>query len=130
MVDDKTNVLAMNTPTQPLEKIASEEYLDRAFEDAKDWCKRNLPYHLDGLTKGFDYTKLKYEVAALENDMTNVEVDPESMFVREITKSIISRSFVLRFYCGYKLGLLGEDTAYMIENLNRKQRGLKERPEL
>jgi hypothetical protein len=120
----------MNTPTQPLEKITSEEYLDRAFENAKDWCERNLPYHLDGFTKGFDYTKLKYKIAAFENDMTSVEVDPESMFVREITKVIINHGLLLRFYCAYKLGLFYEDTAYMIENLNRKQRGLKERPEL
>jgi hypothetical protein len=170
----------MSTPTQPLEEITSEEYLNRAFEDAKEWCERNLPYHLSGLAMGFDYTIFKHEIAAYEQEMAShgmrisdekkgliqvsvsklkhlelreeqfktnnktrctrlgyektpvkgsVEIDPESMFVREITEFVINRSFLLQFYCVYNLGLSNEEAAYMIENVNRKQRGLKPRPE-
>ena len=56
-----------------------------------------------------------------------VEIDPESMFVHEITEFIINKTPKLLSYC-FSRTETPHSLAYHIENINRKERGLKEWP--
>ena len=58
----------------------------------------------------------------------NAEVDPESMFVHEITEFIVHvvPEVLLQYFSEMKFP---HSVAYQIENMNRKERGLKLWPE-
>ena len=50
---------------ETLENITSTEYLDKAFENAKSWCSKNLEKHIQGLNQGLkklDYNILCYVI--------------------------------------------------------------------
>jgi hypothetical protein len=152
--------------------ITSKEFLDKALENAKTWCSKNLPKHIKCFKNGFDYDIFRY---LIDNEMISdmrldeerglirvsteklkwhqqredcfekhkfpryvqrgneiikikgaVEVDPESMFVHDITESIIYT--VPEVLLNYLLKIDPHAVAYQIENINRRERGLKEWP--
>lgn len=157
------------------EDITSKEYLDKALENAKSWCSKNLSKHLSGLKNSFDCSIFHYVVdngmvgydMRLDEEQNElirvsteklkwylekeklieesqiaryvrrhdkvifirgaVEVDPESMFVHEIVEYVIYNEPELLF--SY---LLNDQSphfiAYLVENINRTERGLKEWP--
>lgn len=154
--------------------IISKESLDKSLQNAKGWCKSNLPKHLKGFKNGVDYSEFQYIIdnnligpdmcldekifglirvsteklkwyqerekyydenkitryAKLEGEVIKfeggVEVDPESMFVHEISEFTIYTVPEVALTC-----LFSSDPhkiAYRIENINRKERGLKPWP--
>ncbi|MBI2047238.1 hypothetical protein HYT26_03695 [Candidatus Pacearchaeota archaeon] len=157
---------------QKLEDITSKEYLDKALEAAKTWCRVNLSKHIQNFQDKFDYKIFNY---AVDNKMVGpdmcldkqnnglirvstrklkwyierekhfkdyrmiryakiadknikiegyVEIDPESMFVHEITEFIVSKIPEIFFFYFSKMEF-PHFLAYQIENINRKERGLK-----
>lgn len=46
--------------------IASRECLDSSLQNAKSWCRDNLPLYLESVTQDYDYQKFYYDL----NDQT------------------------------------------------------------
>jgi hypothetical protein len=146
---------------QSLQDITSKQFLDRALEGAKYWCKDNLVIYLQCFSGDFNYNIFNYKInndkrrmlgidMSLDNESPGLifvstdkikwlqkreryfrelnpdepEVDPESMFVHEITEFIAERDinvlvhYLSKFQPPHNL-------AREIENINRVHRGLK-----
>lgn len=63
----------------------------------------------------------------------SIQVDPESIFINKMTEHIVENDRflkirMLKLACSWKYDLSPEDAGYMMENLNRKERGLQLRP--
>lgn len=43
-----------------LEELTSEAFLEKALENARQWCEKNLHSHLEGFNAGFDYSIFHY----------------------------------------------------------------------
>lgn len=137
--------------------------LDKALENAKEWCKNNL-YKYVFKEDNLDYSIFHYDLEnpSIGTDMCfdpdekglihvstekldwyrkreeyyknekykprePIEVDEESMFVHEITEFLIfSRPELLK---NLDYFLMAHNRAREIENINRKERGLKDWPE-
>lgn len=70
------------------------------------------------------WAKIGDEIIKIEGA---VEIDPESMFVHEITEFIANKIPEIFLYYFSKMEF-AHSVAYSIENINRRERGLKEWP--
>jgi len=149
----------MDSKINKLEDITSKEFLDKALQNAKNWCQKNLSKHLHGFQNRFNYEIFHYLIddellgydmyfneeekglirvstnqlkwhkeRELSLEMQFPETDPESMFIHEITEFILYKTPEVFLHYFSKMEF-PHSVALQIENINRRERGLKDWPE-
>ena len=134
-------------PERETRALVSEEVLTKSLESARSWCRNNLGRYVRGVAckyneqisdmcldskekglirvsqKNLDSLKRRREV--LCEMMGMAEVDIESIFVHEIAEFIVNVNTSVYLQNCVPLTRFPHDIACIVENANRKERGLK-----
>lgn len=125
---------------------AAEEALATSLESARSWCRNSLGRYVRGVTCEFNYDIFRLiiddeqisdmcldpkeegliRVSQKQLDsLKRQEVDPESIFVHEITEFIVDTDPSVYLQNCVPFPKFPHDVACIVENANRKERELK-----